>query len=114
MFCFVSHIDPEVHPQNEDYWGHVNPIGPRACYDEGKRVAETMCYAYMKQVLNLYQIQWILCNYEGQMYGRNGISVFRVRRAKENVFSRRVHAVVAKAFSFSARFLLLPSAVFFR
>nr|XP_020639715.1 UDP-glucuronic acid decarboxylase 1 isoform X2 [Pogona vitticeps] len=42
--------DPEVHPQNEDYWGHVNPIGPRACYDEGKRVAETMCYAYMKQV----------------------------------------------------------------
>uniref|UniRef100_A0A8C0YMW0 UDP-glucuronic acid decarboxylase 1 n=1 Tax=Cyprinus carpio carpio TaxID=630221 RepID=A0A8C0YMW0_CYPCA len=41
--------DPEMHPQNEDYWGHVNPIGPRACYDEGKRVAETMCYAYMKQ-----------------------------------------------------------------
>uniref|UniRef100_A0A673Y987 UDP-glucuronate decarboxylase 1 n=1 Tax=Salmo trutta TaxID=8032 RepID=A0A673Y987_SALTR len=41
--------DPEVHPQNEEYWGHVNPIGPRACYDEGKRVAETMCYAYMKQ-----------------------------------------------------------------
>jgi len=41
--------DPEVHPQNEDYWGNVNPIGPRACYDEGKRVAETMCYAYQKQ-----------------------------------------------------------------
>lgn len=41
--------DPEVHPQTEDYWGHVNPVGPRACYDEGKRVAETMCYAYMKQ-----------------------------------------------------------------
>ncbi|XP_071085019.1 UDP-glucuronic acid decarboxylase 1-like isoform X1 [Haliotis cracherodii] len=41
--------DPEVHPQTEDYWGHVNPIGPRACYDEGKRVAETTCYAYAKQ-----------------------------------------------------------------
>ncbi|XP_013419356.1 UDP-glucuronic acid decarboxylase 1 [Lingula anatina] len=41
--------DPEVHPQTEDYWGHVNPIGPRACYDEGKRVAETMCFAYKKQ-----------------------------------------------------------------
>lgn len=41
--------DPEVHPQTEDYWGHVNPIGPRACYDEGKRVSETMCYAYQKQ-----------------------------------------------------------------
>uniref|UniRef100_A0A8C5B0Y4 UDP-glucuronic acid decarboxylase 1 n=1 Tax=Gadus morhua TaxID=8049 RepID=A0A8C5B0Y4_GADMO len=45
----LNMLDPEVHPQNEEYWGHVNPIGPRACYDEGKRVAETMCYAYMKQ-----------------------------------------------------------------
>lgn len=43
--------DPEVHPQTEDYWGHVNPIGPRACYDEAKRVAETTCYAYEKQVI---------------------------------------------------------------
>lgn len=41
--------DPEIHPQDEEYWGHVNPIGPRACYDEGKRVAETMCYAYQQQ-----------------------------------------------------------------
>mmetsp|Transcript_38924 Transcript_38924/g.51318 ORF Transcript_38924/g.51318 Transcript_38924/m.51318 type:complete len:424 (+) Transcript_38924:132-1403(+) len=41
--------DPEVHPQSEEYWGHVNPIGPRACYDEGKRVAETMMYAYQRQ-----------------------------------------------------------------
>ena len=41
--------DPEVHPQPETYWGHVNPIGPRACYDEGKRVAETMMYSYQSQ-----------------------------------------------------------------
>ncbi|XP_037268314.2 UDP-xylose synthase isoform X1 [Rhipicephalus microplus] len=41
--------DPAVHPQNEDYWGHVNPVGPRSCYDEGKRVAESLCYAYAKQ-----------------------------------------------------------------
>eukprot|EP00595_Chromulina_sp_UTEXLB2642_P000499 CAMPEP_0196761284 /NCGR_PEP_ID=MMETSP1095-20130614/455_1 /TAXON_ID=96789 ORGANISM="Chromulina nebulosa, Strain UTEXLB2642" /NCGR_SAMPLE_ID=MMETSP1095 /ASSEMBLY_ACC=CAM_ASM_000446 /LENGTH=272 /DNA_ID=CAMNT_0042110595 /DNA_START=583 /DNA_END=1401 /DNA_ORIENTATION=+ len=41
--------DPEVHPQKETYWGNVNPIGPRACYDEGKRVAETMMYAYHNQ-----------------------------------------------------------------
>lgn len=41
--------DPEVHPQTEDYWGHVNPIGPRSCYDEGKRAAESLCYAYQKQ-----------------------------------------------------------------
>ncbi len=38
--------DPEVHPQKEEYWGHVNPIGPRSCYDEGKRVAETLCMSY--------------------------------------------------------------------
>ncbi|XP_006460130.1 hypothetical protein AGABI2DRAFT_191898 [Agaricus bisporus var. bisporus H97] len=41
--------DPEVHPQHEDYWGHVNPIGPRACYDEGKRVAETLTYGFQRQ-----------------------------------------------------------------
>ncbi len=38
--------DPEVHPQREDYWGNVNPIGPRSCYDEGKRVAESLCMNY--------------------------------------------------------------------
>src|SRR3972149_1755035 len=38
--------DPDVHPQTEEYWGNVNPIGPRSCYDEGKRVAETFMYAY--------------------------------------------------------------------
>lgn len=41
--------DPTVHPQPESYWGNVNTLGPRACYDEGKRIAETMCYAYEKQ-----------------------------------------------------------------
>jgi hypothetical protein len=41
--------DPQVHPQPESYWGHVNSIGPRACYDEGKRVAETMMYSYKSQ-----------------------------------------------------------------
>lgn len=38
--------DPEIHPQTEDYWGHVNPLGPRSCYDEGKRVAESLCLNY--------------------------------------------------------------------
>lgn len=40
--------DPNVHPQTEDYWGHVNPTGPRACYDEGKRCAETLCFDFMR------------------------------------------------------------------
>lgn len=41
--------DPEIHPQREDYWGHVNPIGVRSCYDEGKRCAETLCFDYWRQ-----------------------------------------------------------------
>ena len=40
--------DPEVHPQNESYWGSVNPIGIRSCYDEGKRIAETLCFDYQR------------------------------------------------------------------
>ena len=48
LFTSTSEIygDPEVHPQVEEYWGNVNTLGPRSCYDEGKRVAETMCYCY--------------------------------------------------------------------
>ncbi|MSO64431.1 MAG: SDR family oxidoreductase [Alphaproteobacteria bacterium] len=41
--------DPKVHPQNEEYWGNVNPIGPRACYDEGKRCAETLFFDYRRR-----------------------------------------------------------------
>ena len=41
--------DPKEHPQSESYWGHVNPIGPRSCYDEGKRIAETLTYEYLRQ-----------------------------------------------------------------
>jgi UDP-glucuronate decarboxylase len=41
--------DPQVHPQPETYWGHVNPVGPRACYDEGKRCAETLFFDYHRQ-----------------------------------------------------------------
>jgi UDP-glucuronate decarboxylase len=41
--------DPDVHPQSEGYWGHVNPIGVRACYDEGKRCAESLCFDYRRK-----------------------------------------------------------------
>lgn len=41
--------DPEIHPQNEEYWGNVNPIGLRSCYDEGKRIAETLTFDYYRQ-----------------------------------------------------------------
>ena len=46
-------IDPEVQPQTEEYWGHVNPNGQRACHDEGKRISETLSYAYEKQVFTV-------------------------------------------------------------
>jgi UDP-glucuronate decarboxylase len=51
LFTSTSEIygDPEVHPQPESYWGHVNSFGPRSCYDEGKRVGEAYCYAFAKQ-----------------------------------------------------------------
>jgi len=51
LFTSTSEVygDPKESPQKETYWGNVNPIGPRACYDEGKRVAETMMYAYQAQ-----------------------------------------------------------------
>ncbi|CAH8452794.1 unnamed protein product [Heterobilharzia americana] len=54
LFASTSEVygDPEIHPQPETYWGHVNPIGPRACYDESKRLGETMTYAYSRY-LNL-------------------------------------------------------------
>jgi UDP-glucuronate decarboxylase len=49
--CSTSEVygDPTVHPQREDYWGNVNPIGPRSCYDEGKRVAESLCVNYHQE-----------------------------------------------------------------
>ena len=51
LYTSTSEIygDPEIHPQVESYWGNVNTLGPRACYDEGKRIGETMCYCYSKQ-----------------------------------------------------------------
>ncbi|HEY0983336.1 MULTISPECIES: UDP-glucuronic acid decarboxylase family protein [unclassified Schlesneria] len=51
LHCSTSEVygDPSVHPQREDYWGHVNPIGPRSCYDEGKRVAESLCINYHQE-----------------------------------------------------------------
>ncbi len=64
--------DPEVHPQDEDYWGHVNPIGPRACYDEGKRVAEALATAYAKQSNVDVRIARIFNTYGPRMHMNDG------------------------------------------
>jgi len=64
--------DPTVHPQPESYWGHVNPIGPRACYDEGKRCAETLFFDYHRQVgLNIKVIR-IFNTYGPRMHPNDG------------------------------------------
>ena len=64
--------DPEIHPQKETYWGHVNPIGPRACYDEGKRVAETMMYAYETQSKVNVRVARIFNTFGPRMHPNDG------------------------------------------
>merc|ERR1719348_555812 len=78
--------DPEVHPQPETYWGHVNPIGPRACYDEGKRVAETLVYSYAKQNGVKVRVARIFNTYGPRMHANDGrvVSNFIVQALKGN------------------------------
>jgi UDP-glucuronate decarboxylase len=64
--------DPTVHPQTEDYWGHVNPIGPRSCYDEGKRCAETLFFDYHRQVGLQIKVARIFNTYGPRMHVADG------------------------------------------
>ena len=64
--------DPDVHPQTEDYWGSVNPIGPRACYDEGKRCAETLFFDYRRQHDIPIKIARIFNTYGPRMHLEDG------------------------------------------
>ena len=64
--------DPQIHPQKEDYWGHVNPIGTRACYDEGKRVAETLFMNYHQQNNVKIKIARIFNTYGPRMHPNDG------------------------------------------
>ena len=76
--------DPEIHPQTEDYWGHVNPIGPRSCYDEGKRVAETLFVNYHKQNKVRIKIIRIFNTYGPRMHPNDGrvVSNFIIQALK--------------------------------
>jgi UDP-glucuronate decarboxylase len=76
--------DPEQHPQQESYWGHVNPIGPRACYDEGKRCAETLFVNYHKQNNVRIKIIRIFNTYGPRMHPNDGrvVSNFIVQALK--------------------------------
>ena len=73
--------DPEVHPQTEDYWGRVNPLGPRSCYDEGKRCAETLFFDYRRQHAVDIKVARIFNTYGPRMKANDGrvVSDFIVR-----------------------------------
>lgn len=77
--------DPNVHPQKEDYWGHVNPIGPRACYDEGKRCAETLFFDYLRQHNLRIKVMRIFNTYGPRMHPNDGrvVSNFIVSALKD-------------------------------
>jgi len=64
--------DPSVHPQKEDYWGNVNPIGPRSCYDEGKRCAETLFFDYFRQHNIEIKVARIFNTYGPRMHPNDG------------------------------------------
>jgi UDP-glucuronate decarboxylase len=64
--------DPDIHPQPETYWGHVNPIGPRACYDEGKRCAETLFFDYWRQHGLPIKVMRIFNTYGPRMHEADG------------------------------------------
>jgi UDP-glucuronate decarboxylase len=64
--------DPSVHPQKEDYWGNVNPIGPRSCYDEGKRCAETLFFDYHRQNKVNIRVVRIFNTYGPRMHPNDG------------------------------------------
>jgi UDP-glucuronate decarboxylase len=76
--------DPEVHPQPESYWGHVNPIGPRSCYDEGKRCAETLFFDYYRQHRLPIKVARIFNTYGPRMHPNDGrvVSNFVVQALK--------------------------------
>ena len=76
--------DPEVHPQSEEYWGRVNPIGPRSCYDEGKRCAETLFFDYRRQHNLPIKVARIFNTYGPKMHPHDGrvVSNFIVQALK--------------------------------
>jgi UDP-glucuronate decarboxylase len=76
--------DPEVHPQTENYWGHVNPLGIRSCYDEGKRCAESLFFNYQRQYSVPIRVARIFNTYGPRMHPNDGrvVSNFIVQALK--------------------------------
>jgi UDP-glucuronate decarboxylase len=94
--------DPEVHPQSEDYRGNVNPIGPRSCYDEGKRVAETLAFDYHRQNDVEIRVARIFNTYGSRMLENDGrvVSNFVVQSLKGQPLTVYGHGSQTRSFCY--------------
>ncbi|ENN77320.1 UDP-glucuronic acid decarboxylase 1 [Dendroctonus ponderosae] len=94
--------DPNIHPQPETYWGNVNPIGPRACYDEGKRVSETLTYAYAKQENMEVRVARIFNTYGPRMHMNDGrvVSNFILQALQNDVITVYGSGVQTRSFQY--------------
>jgi UDP-glucuronate decarboxylase len=94
--------DPQVHPQQEDYWGNVNPIGPRSCYDEGKRCAETLFFDYRRQHALSIKVARIFNTYGPRMQQHDGrvVSNFIVQALKNEAVTIYGNGSQTRAFCY--------------
>jgi UDP-glucuronate decarboxylase len=112
--------DPQVHPQTEDYWGHVNPIGHRSCYDEGKRCAETLFFDYRRQFNLPIKVGRIFNTYGPRMHPNDGrvVSNFIVQALRNEDITiygdggqSRSFCYVSDLIEAIVRFMAAPDAV---
>ncbi len=94
--------DPQVHPQTEDYWGHVNPIGTRSCYDEGKRCAETLFFDYHRQHRLPIKVARIFNTYGPNMHPNDGrvVSNFIMQALQNRPITLYGEGVQSRSFCF--------------
>ncbi len=109
--------DPQVHPQPESYWGHVNPVGVRSCYDEGKRCAETLFFDYRRQLQLSIKVARIFNTYGPRMHPNDGrvVSNFIVQALRNRPISIYGDGKQTRAFCYVddlidglARFMVSP------
>ncbi len=94
--------DPQVHPQNESYHGHVNPNGPRSCYDEGKRCAEALCFAYRRQYAVPIRVVRLFNSYGPRLRAGDGrvVSNFIVQALRGEPLTVYGHGRQTRSFCF--------------